>query len=114
MNSGDIAFYVCVGLAILFLLPRVLGSVGAKIYAGAFLSLFVVLGYLTLKYCINWDAVTGLLDLGKIGLIALAVIVGAVIVGKLFCSAGRDWLWMERMAHWRHLWRRSRRHWWWD
>jgi len=112
LNSGDITYYVVVGLVLLYFTRQVLGAVGFRIYWGGFAFLAVVIGYFTLKYCINWDAVTTLADIGTVILIGAAVIVGAGIVVKLFGSAGREWMYEDNMARWRRRWRDSRRHWW--
>lgn len=114
MNTGDIAYYVVIGLVLLYFSRRAFGAVGFRIYWGAWGLAAVAVGYLVLRYCINWDAVSSLADIGTIVLIVAAVLFGVRIVGGLFRSAGREWMYEENMAQWRRRWRDSRRHWWHD
>ena len=112
MNSGDISYYIIIALILLFLTRRVLGAVGFRIYWGAFVLIAVLIGYFTLRYCINWSAVSGLADIGAILPIGIAVLIGFCIVASLFLSAGREWLWADRIARWERRWHDSYRHWW--
>ena len=114
MNIGDVTYYIAIGLVLLYFSRRALGAVGFRIYWGVWVLFAVAAGYLVLRYCINWDAVSSLADIGTIVLIGAAVVVGARVVGGLFRSAGREWMYAERIAWWRRRWRDSRRHWWHD
>ena len=114
MNIGDIEYYVIVAIAVLYLSRRAFGAVGFRLYWGGWILLAVVAGCLVLGFCINWDAVSSFADIGVIALIAIAVLVGFKIVGGLFHSAGREWMYEDNMARWRRRWRGSRNHWWHD
>ena len=112
MNWENIVLYVIAGLVALVFMREVLGAVGFRIYLGVIALVGVVMGYLILRYCINWSAISGLGDIGFILLIALAVIVGVVVVALLFMSAGNEWLLADQIARWKRRERDSRRHWW--
>ncbi len=112
MNVGDFAYYVMVALALLYFTRQVLGAVGFRIYWGVFIGFAVVIGYFTLRYCINWDVVTGFKEVGQLIVLGIAVLGGVVLMGKLFLSAGHEWIIEENIARWRRRMRDSKRHWW--
>lgn len=106
------AQYILMGLFVLYFARRVLGAVRFRIWAGGMVGMFVLLGYLTLRYCVNWDVVSTLADVGTLIGIAGAVLVGAIFVMILLRSAAHEFRQEERIALFRRRWRDSKNHWW--
>lgn len=109
---NECAEYILMGLLVLYFARRVLGAVKFRVWAGGIVGMFVMLGYLTLRYCVNWDAVSTFADIGTLLGIAGAVLIAAIFVLILFRSAVNEFCHEERIARFRRRWRDSKNHWW--